>query len=198
MKTRLILMSFGICLVSGVFAQSKNNSKKIAQKDLPNEVMLTYNTLYPDAILNDLYDTPFYDWNYDYYSPWYNDWYDQSYWNSPYNDFVNYEYVSPENYEIDFTKDGLKSRSLYGSSGKWIETRSEIKDLPSIISDAVKKTEYGQWDKWKVAKHIEKIESPNFKGTHYRVAFKNGTKSHIITFDQSGKIILKKMMEKKK
>jgi hypothetical protein len=95
-------------------------------------------------------------------------------------------------------KDRILSRSLYGPSGNWTETRTEIKELPATVLAAAKKTEYGQWDTWKMSKHLEKIESPNFKNSHYRVAYKNGTTSHIVTFDQNGKIISKKKLEKKK
>ncbi|MEO6902764.1 MAG: hypothetical protein ABI315_06375 [Bacteroidia bacterium] len=196
-KFAFIALLFG--LNSGVYSQSTKEPKKIDKKDVPKEVLITYNEMYPDVILGDLYNTPFYDWSYDYYKPWYNDWYDDGYWGYyPYNDAVEYEYIEPENYEIDFTKGGMSSRALYGPSGKWIETRTEIKELPTAILDAAKKTEYGQWDKWKIAKHLEKVESPSFTGAHYRVAYRKGLTTHVITFDNDGKIISKKKMEKKK
>jgi hypothetical protein len=199
MKTKVVLVTLLFGLSSVIFAQSKKEPKKIDKKDLPKEVTITYNEMYPDATLTEIYDTPIYDWNYDYYQPWYNNWYDAAYWGYyPYNDLVEYEYTDPENYEINFTKGGMLSRALYGPTGKWIETRTEIKELPATVLAAAKKTEYGKSDTWKMAKHEEKIESPNFTGTHYRVSYKNGTASHVVTFDQNGKIILKKKLSAKK
>jgi hypothetical protein len=89
-------------------------------------------------------------------------------------------------WEAEFKLNGKEMTASFESSGKWLETETEIsaKDLPPTVANVIKTTFAGY-----KTDEICILDSPDLKG--YEVGLKKGETSVEAVFDNTGKILKK-------
>lgn len=180
----LLLLAFS----TGVYSQSQRIKQK--KEDVPPVVVKTFKNQYPVHSNAVWYDFPITFWYLDMYPVWYDDWYGDWYWDK-YKMPPNFEMLKPDFFEVEFkNKNQNNCRAIYSSTGSWIETRTKIKTLPVVISQAIKNSEYKDW---KLSAHKEKIDRPGDSQPIFRVKFSKDEAIHIVRFSSEGKIIQKKI-----
>jgi len=96
-------------------------------------------------------------------------------------------------WEAEFTVNGTEMSASYDNKGTWLESETEIstKDLPAGVTASLTKDFAG----YKTGE-MSAIEDPQMKG--FEVALKKGDSSLEVVFDNSGKVIKKTELKKKK
>jgi hypothetical protein len=96
-------------------------------------------------------------------------------------------------WEAEFTVNGTEMSASYDEKGTWMESETEIstKDLPAAVTAALTKDFSG----YKTGE-MSIIEDPKMKG--FELALRKGDSSLEVVFDNSGKVIKKTELNKKK
>lgn len=96
-------------------------------------------------------------------------------------------------WEAEFTVNGTEMSASYDNKGTWLESETEIstKDLPADVTATLTKDFAG----YKTGE-MSIIEDPKMKG--FELALKKGDSSLEVVFDNSGKVIKKTELKKKK
>lgn len=96
-------------------------------------------------------------------------------------------------WEAEFTVNGTEMSASYDNKGTWLESETEIstKDLPAAVTATLTKDFAG----YKTGE-MSIIEDPKMKG--FELALKKGDSSLEVVFDNSGKVIKKTELKKKK
>lgn len=176
-----VLVTALTCSSKTILAQERVAQRVPAsERAIPRLVLSEFKTQYPDVLVKSWYVTHITYWYNDYSSGWYSDWYGN-------RTVVVYSYSQPSYFEVEFvSKPGELSRAIYNINGYWYETRSQIRALPLVVSDALKQSEYADW---KVSQLKERIESPDWPVDIYRFRVSKGVKSRIVRIDEKGNII---------
>ncbi|MFC2107106.1 hypothetical protein ACFLRY_02100 [Bacteroidota bacterium] len=182
MKTKLTLITFlfFIMLFQGYSQSFMGFRKATTIKDIPKKVRTEFKKQYTDASVHKWYITHLTYWQNDMSSNWYTDWFGRT-------QKIDLTYDKPTYFEVEFTnKNKELSRAIYNMFGFWYETRSQVKELPENVKDALNKSKYNAWI---VSKLKEKIESPGWPFDVYRFKVSKGSQYVIIKIDESGNII---------
>lgn len=163
-------------------AKSKGSKKRVKKADVPTEVTEQFTVLYPNIDAEDWYA-------YDYYWDTETDEVEE-------DSLIEVEYLYPEFYEVDFMMESKPYRSIFSRIGEFIETRRIIKEdeLPSAVSNALKKGEYKDWE---LVGEREKVEKTPKKETLYRVRVRKGKERQVLLFDSNGKLVQAKKIKLK-
>ena len=106
---------------------------------------------------------------------------------------VKYE-MEKKDYEINFKDKGVEMSANFDSTGKWLETETEIKesDLPKDVSASVAKSFAG----FKISE-VAKTETPD-KGLIYEMDLKKDKEGFEVQFSPKGDILKKTPLKKEK
>ncbi|MFB6318991.1 PepSY-like domain-containing protein [Saccharicrinis sp. FJH54] len=111
------------------------------------------------------------------------------------NKFPNARHVkwgkeSKNEWEAEFKVNGMEYSANYDTSGKWLETESEInkKDLPESIKSTLKK-DFSEY------KTDEAEISETAEGVFYEVKLEHKEKELEVVFDKNAKVIKQKKID---
>ena len=92
---------------------------------------------------------------------------------------------SPNEYEADFTENGIKYSANFSAEGKWLETESPVffENIPAKIQ-----TEFNNSHKGAKIKAVAKIETSNGE-IQYEIEIKKGLKTIEFFYNTEGKLI---------
>ena len=137
---------------------------------VPSNIQTTFSTQYPNA--GDVAWTPYdvqlvpIDW-----------------------DLTDWVVLTPKDYSVTYTMNGIKYYSWYDANGNWVGTTFDVadynKDLPAAVNQGIASNFTGY--------SIDKVEQVNWKDhTAYEVKLKNGDLKKKVLMDANGTIIKQK------
>ena len=99
---------------------------------------------------------------------------------------VKWDSEEKNEWEAEFTMDGMKMSASFDNSGKWMESETAIleKELPAAVVSTLNKDFQG----YKKGP-IEIFENPEMKG--FELGLKKGETSIEVIFDKNGKVVKK-------
>ena len=158
---------------------------KVAEKDVPKVVYKAFGTKYPYADKVEWY-LP----DCDCYDDWKNEW--ESRMIQP----TGKKIETPDNFYVSFQYKDKTQRSVFYRNGEWIETEIILNtvDLPDLIVDAVKNSQYADW---KMPDQVVLMERPLPDGSVeaiYTIPLKGGIKKHNLKVYMDGSLVPKKKL----
>lgn len=174
----------------GIMAQSPATYRQKVGDDqpVPSAVESKFKSQYEGALAATWYVTDLAYWYLDFGSNWYGLWYGPKMLDI-------YTYDTPPYYEVEFVKKTAESaRAVYNQYGAWYETRTQIRELPEAISEALKNGKYGEW---KISEHKEIVEQPGTDSQTYRLLVSKGGKKLILSLNEKGQITNTKQLQQK-
>ena len=157
----------------------------VADKDVPKVVYKAFGTKYPYADKVEWY-LP----DCDCYDDWKNEW--ESMMIEP----TGQRLETPDNFYVRFQYKDKTQRSVFYRNGEWIETEIVLntKDLPDLIINAVKNSQYADW---KMPEQVVLMERPQADGSVeaiYTIPLKGGIKKHNLKVNVDGTLVPKKKL----
>ncbi|MDH3710450.1 MAG: PepSY-like domain-containing protein [Cyclobacteriaceae bacterium] len=124
----------------------------------------------------------------------YDDWKNE--WESAMIEPTGKKIEDPDNFYVRFQYKDKTQRSVFYRNGEWMETEIILntKDLPDLILDAVKNSEYSDW---KMADQVVLMERPLADGSVeaiYTVTVKGGLKKRNLKVFADGTLVPKKKL----
>lgn len=124
----------------------------------------------------------------------YDDWKNE--WESVMIEPTGKKIEDPDNFYVRFQYKDKSQRSIFYRNGEWMETEiiMNTTDLPGLIVDAVKKSQYSDW---KMADQVILMERPMADGSIeaiYTITLKGGLKKHNLKVYADGSLVPKKKL----
>jgi hypothetical protein len=186
LKTKIIAtyVCLGL-LVLNTFGQTKSITEtvkkkpvKIEKAKVPAAVTETFIVDYPVRTYENWYGYPAFADEYSWYG------YD------PYLYGIEY----PENYVVEFRKENVPYKAIYGKTGKKIATHRKLITLPKLVLDAIKGGAYKTWAIMKNKEEIFKDSDADLMKV-YKIEVAKGKEKHILFYQTDGKLLLDKTIK---
>lgn len=174
------ILMLGILSSKSYAQQTHAYRQASSEKLIPKLVTSKFKEQYPNVLLRGWYVTHLTYWQNDISAGWYSNWYGQ-------RTVTVYSFQKPTYFEVEFIdQPGEVSRAIYNLNGYWYETRTQIKGLTMGIYDALKVSEFYNWE---ISPTMEKLVSPMWSVEIYRFHVSKDFRSYIIRMDAEGNTI---------
>lgn len=180
LNKKIIITAILFVSVWGLSAQQKATYRILLDdQQVPKVVRDSFNSRYPQTFMSLWYTSHITYWYEDYAQTWYSTWY-------PTRQTIVHKFEKPAYYEVDFNRNGEKSRAIFNRYGQWFETRTKINSLPDNAASSLRESEFGDWI-W--SDHKERIEVIGAQEPFYRLQVSNRKVFYILRLNESGEII---------
>jgi hypothetical protein len=171
---KLSIMAIALFIVGGVLAQgAKVTTKKIAKKAVPNAVITSIETDYPDAVVEEFYAVPI-------------KVYETQYKTTTSNTLEEGDAIN--HYRVLVKAKNVTKYMTFDKDGNFLQSREVIKDgkLPENVNAAI----YKKYANWTIDATKEVVKT-DIKGSDmlYRVGISNnGSKKRVLFINDKGVI----------